>query len=85
MASKKRKKKAVKVAMALSHSDVERLRGVARQMRVPRAVAARRLMHEALKSHAIPRDEVRAKNQLSLFDTMQYDITGGLSRTQEGD
>lgn len=83
MATKKRRKKAVRVHLSLSQRDAEHLRGVARQMGVGRAVAARRLMHEALARHPLAQEEARAKNQLSIFDSMQYDITGRASKAAD--
>ncbi|MDY5969724.1 MAG: hypothetical protein SPJ13_06915 [Bacteroidales bacterium] len=81
MATKKRRKKALRVKLTLSVRDAEHLRGVARQMGVGRSVAARRLMREALKLHPLELADIQSENQLSIFDSMQYDIMGKTAKT----
>ena len=73
MPKKNAKRRGKKLTLTLSERDAAALVRYATQHKLTRAVAARRMIHEALASWHETAD-AEPHNQLGLFDSIQIDI-----------
>lgn len=83
MKSKKSKHKGKKLAVTLSERDVALLQRFAAANGLSKAVAMRRIVKRFLAEYASDNvvEEVAA-NQIGLFDSMQTDIFGNLTKLE---
>jgi hypothetical protein len=72
-----------KVSLTFSRRDYEALTAFAEDKGVPRAVAIRHIVHEALKTYNRNASQTVSKNQLGLFDSVQIDIFNNASKTED--
>ena len=80
--NKKNSKKAKRIVVTLSSRDYEKLSEIAHRDKATRPVVAKRLIRSQLAIIAIEKQQKVAANQLGLFDVVQLDILGGMTKTQ---
>ena len=83
MKKKKPVKKAKKIVVTISATDLEKIAALAKSQHTSRPIVARRLIKAQLATIAFEKQAKKAKNQLGLFDSMQIDIFNGTSKTEE--
>lgn len=82
MKKKKKKNKPKRIVVTLSARDYEKLTDIARRDKATRPVVAKRLIKSQLAAIVIEKSQKLVANQLGLFDTLQLDIMGGVSKSE---
>lgn len=67
--------------VTLSERDYAKLTQCAAGQKVPRSIAAKRLLHEQLTTMVLEKQADAGRNQLGLFDSLQIDIFNQTSKT----
>ena len=67
-------KKEHKFVVTLSDRDYKKLLLIAKNQKVTRPLAARKMLHAQIASLSVPKTGEQAKNQLGLFDFVQTEI-----------
>lgn len=76
-------KQGKKVSFTLSQRDYAALAFMAKAEGTTKAVAMRKVLHDALQEYAKNVEKKETKNQLGLFDTLQIDIFNNTSRIED--